>query len=59
MKHWAFDWDDLSDEARLKLIVRVCNLETTNSVTKDDLLTMLKWLSTECITVENENVKRD
>lgn len=43
-KHWTDNWGELTEKKKLDTLSKVCQLETTNSVTKDDLLTMLKWL---------------
>lgn len=50
MKHWTDNWNDITYEQKVEKIDKVCSLETINSVTKDDLQTMLKWMAAECIT---------
>ena len=51
---WTNQFDDFSEQKKLEQIQKVCSLETINSVTKDDLLFMLRWLANETI-VESDN----
>lgn len=50
--HWADGFEEKSDDDKLMTIWKVVNLETYNSVTRDDLFLMLKWLAHEVIEEE-------
>lgn len=47
--HWATGWCMRDQQEKLHTICAVCNLETYNSVTRDDLMVMLRWLAGETI----------
>lgn len=47
--HWAQAWDEKDQQEKLHTIRAVCALETYNSVTRDDLMVMLRWLAGETI----------
>lgn len=48
MKHWTINFESLEEQEKIELIIKVCNLETTNSVSKDDLLCMLRYMADNC-----------
>lgn len=50
--HWVKAWDEKDKQEKLHIIRAVCALETYNSVTRDDLMVMLRWLAEE--TIEEE-----
>ena len=52
--HWANAWDEKDQQEKLHTICAVCDLETYNSVTRDDLMVMLRWLSKETIEVDQK-----
>lgn len=46
---WTLDFEERTELKKLQTIVKICELETHNSVTKDDLLFLLRWLAKETI----------
>lgn len=47
--HWSLCFEEKDQQEKLHTIRAVCNLETYNSVTRDDLMVMLRWLADETI----------
>lgn len=47
--HWALSFEEKDQQEKLHTIRAVCALETYNSVTRDDLMVMLRWLADETI----------
>lgn len=41
---WLKDFEEANEEGKLKIIWKVAHLETMNSVSKDALRTMFRWL---------------
>ena len=41
---WLIDFEEANEEGKLKIIWKVAHLETMNSVSKEALRAMFKWL---------------
>lgn len=51
---WTNGFEERPMEKQLNTITVVCELETINSVTKDDLLFLLRWLAQKTITEQED-----
>ena len=47
--HWSLGFEEKDQQEKLHTIRAVCALETYNSVTRDDLMVMLRWLAGKTI----------
>ena len=55
MSFWTKGWDRKPMTEKCTIIRKVLSLETINSVSKDDLRIMLRWLADETITEESDD----
>lgn len=46
---WTINFENKPEQRQLEIILKVCGLETANSVSKDDLRFLLKWLAERTI----------
>lgn len=51
---WTNGFESKTEQEKLQTILDVCRLETHNSVYKDDLIFLLRWLAEQTI-VEEDN----